>query len=303
MKKETFPSNTNKEHKRDSAIITTVIMVLVLLLMFVFGLTSLNPPPESGIAVNFGTTDTGSGNVETKDALKPDTAPTETEEVEEPQETEPETEEQPETTPEETETEEVLTQNNEEAIAIKKAADAKKKADKEAKEAKAEADRVAKEKREAEEKAQKERDKKKADLDAMMNGVNNADGKEEEGEGPDDGKGNKGDPNGDPYAASYYGAPGSGTGGQGGFGLNGRSKISGNPIQQNCNEYGRVVVEIEVDKSGKITKIKAGAKGSTNTADCLIEAAEKTARTYKWNADDKAPIKQVGFIVINFKSN
>ena len=101
MIKDKAPSDAEAEHKKKSAIITTVIMVVLLALMFVFGMKYMNPPEESGIAVNFGTTDVGSGNVETKDALRPDTSPTETEEIEEPQETEPVTEEQPETTPEE----------------------------------------------------------------------------------------------------------------------------------------------------------------------------------------------------------
>ncbi len=293
----------NTEHKRKSATITTVVMVLLLILMFLFGMRYLDPPEESGIAVNFGTTATGSGNVQPKEALKLDTAPTQPEEeVEEPQETEAVTEEQPETTTEEAATEEVVTQDSEEAIAIKKAEEAKRKADEAEKAAKAEADRIAKEKREAEEKLQKERDAKKAALDAMMDGVKNSDGKADGGEGDDNEKGDKGNPDGDPYATSYYGQPGSGNGGTGGYGLNGRSKVSGGNVdKQDCNESGRVVVKITVDRTGKVIDAVAGVKGTTNNATCLLKPAERAAYKYRWNKDTKAPATQVGFIVVNFK--
>ncbi|MBC8755682.1 energy transducer TonB [Kordia sp. YSTF-M3] len=288
----------NTEHKRKSATITTALMIVLLLLMFVFGMKYMDPPIESGIAVNFGNTDVGSGNSVAKDTPKPKTTPTETQE-EESQETEAVPEEQPETTPEEVESEEVVTQESEESIAIKKAEEAKKKADKEAEEAKAEADRIAKEKQEAEEKAQKERDKKKAELDAMMDGVNNSDGKDVEGEGPDDGDGNKGKPDGDPYAASYYGKPGSGTGGEGGSGLNGRTRLYKPDVESNCKSEGRVVIEITVDKQGKVVKVKQGV-GTTAIDKCLIDLAKEAAFKFKWNPDDKAPENQYGVIEFNF---
>lgn len=291
----------NTEHKRKSATITTVLMVLLLILMFLFGMRYLDPPEESGIAVNFGTTATGSGNVQPKEALKPDTAPTQPEEeVEEPQETEAVTEEQPETTTEEVATEEVVTQDSEESIAIKKAEEAKRKADEAEKAAKAEADRIAKEKREAEEKLQKERDAKKAALDAMMDGVNNSEGTEEGGEGPNDGKGDKGNPDGDPYAASYYGQPGSGTGGQGGSGLNGRSRIHRPDVESECQAEGKVVISIKVNNQGKVIEAKRGP-GTTAIEQCLIDTAIAAAYKFKWNADSKAPARQSGVIEFKFK--
>lgn len=286
----------NTEHKRKSATITTVIMILLLVLMIFFGMNYLDPPEESGIAVNFGNTDVGSGNSMAKELPKPNT---------ETQETEAVPEEQPETNSQDTATEEVVTQNNEEAIALKKAEAAKKKIAEDAKKAKAEADRIAKEKREAEEKAQKERDKKKADLDAMMNGMNNSDGKENEGEGPNDGEGNKGNPNGSPYANTYYGAPGVGDGGTGGYGLNGRGNLSKSKVQPNCNNtYGTIVINIDVDRSGKVVDAKQNLTGSTSTETCLIEAAIKTAKSYRWSEiDAKGPSIQKGFIVVKFTPN
>lgn len=296
------------EHKKKSATITTVLMVILLILMFVFGKTYMDPPIESGIAVNFGTSNTGSGDVESKKNSKPKTAPKQQEQPkEQPQETEPVEETQPDTSA----SEEVITQDSEEAIALKKAEEEKKrKADEEAKKQaeeakkKAEADRIAKAKAEAEAKKQAEEAAKKAKIDALFNDANgNGDGNDNEGsEGPNDGPGNKGNPNGDPYATSYYGEPGSGNGGTGGYGLNGRSKLSGGQVdKQDCNEAGRVVVRIRVNRQGKVIDATAGVKGTTNNADCLLKPAERAAYKYTWNKDDKAPSTQTGFIVVNFK--
>ena len=110
----------------------------------------------------------------------------------------------------------------------------------------------------------------------------------------------KGNPNGDPYATTYYGAPGSGSGG-GGYGLNGRSLVSRGKVQQECNEDGRVVVRIVVDRNGKVIQATPGVRGTTNNAPCLLEPARKTAFLHKWNLDGNAPAQQIGFVVVNFK--
>lgn len=299
MKNDTAPSNTDTEHKRKSAIITTGIMIALLFIIFIFGLTYLDPPEESGIAVNFGTTETGSGNVETLKTPKKNTPIAQPEEVEvKPQETVPE--EQPETTPTETETEEVVTQDSEESIAIKKAEEAKRKADKEAKEAKAEADRVAKEKQEAEEKLKAEQAKKMADIDALNKKLQDSEGKDDEdGEGNDKDGGNKGDPKGDPYAKTYFGKPGSGTGGQGGSGLGNRTRLQTAKEIPDCDFSGRVVLDITVNRQGKVIDAKRGS-GTLAAEQCLIDAAIKAAYKFKWNADGNAPENQYGVIEFNF---
>jgi colicin import membrane protein len=50
------------KHERNSARITALIALILLLLLFVVGPQYLDPPEEYGIAVNFGTIDFGSGN-------------------------------------------------------------------------------------------------------------------------------------------------------------------------------------------------------------------------------------------------
>ena len=290
-------------HKKKSFTLTTVLLSALLLLLFYIGLTYLDPPEENGIAVNFGTTDFGSGRVQPKEKIKsepldiPEPPNTPEEVVEEEVQ---ETPVQEQSAPQDVPIEKVLTQETEESIRIKKEKEAKRKAESEAKKAKAEADRKAREKREAEARKQREQEAKKKKLDALMGGIGKSDGKDSGSEGDDNRSGDKGQPDGNPYATSYYGAPGSGSGG-GGYGLNGRSLVSKGKVQQECNEDGRVVVRIVVDKNGRVIKATPGVKGTTNNAPCLLEPAKKTAMLHKWNLDSKAPAQQIGFVVVNFK--
>ena len=46
-------------------------MSLLLILLFFVGMTYLDPPQEYGIAVNFGTSNVGQGNVQPKEPLAP----------------------------------------------------------------------------------------------------------------------------------------------------------------------------------------------------------------------------------------
>ncbi|MGB5238686.1 MAG: energy transducer TonB, partial [Flavobacteriaceae bacterium] len=110
----------------------------------------------------------------------------------------------------------------------------------------------------------------------------------------------KGDPDGDPYANTYYGSPGSGSGTEG-YGLRGRSLGGSDKVEPTCDEQGIVVVEIIVNQNGKVIQATPGVKNTTNAAQCLLIAARETALTYYWNADPKAPNRQMGFVVVNFK--
>ena len=58
------------KHERNSAKITALLMLILALLLFVMGPPYLDPPTEYGVAVNFGTTDFGSGNVQPKQPIK-----------------------------------------------------------------------------------------------------------------------------------------------------------------------------------------------------------------------------------------
>lgn len=273
------------KHEKNSAKLTVLIAVILLLLLFVVGTPYMDPPEEYGVVVNFGNTNFGKGKVQ---PLKP--VKSEPRKIEQPPQ--PDVSKTEPTKASETK-EEVLTQENAESIAIKKQkqAEAKAKAIADAK-AKAEADRIAKEKREQEEKKKK--------LDALIGGVSKSEGSEAGSEGNDNKAGDKGQLDGNPYAPSYFGGRGTGSGGVG-YGLNGRGRASYKKLKQDCNESGLVIVKIIVNSGGHVIEAVPGVKGTTNTAPCLLEPAKKIALSHKWRSDSKAPAKQIGFVKVNFK--
>ena len=268
------------KHEKDSAKITTLIAVILILLLFVVGHKYMDPPIEYGVAVNFGNSDVGKGNVQ---PLKP--VKSEPLKVNEPPKIE---ESQSEPAKPQDVKEEVITQDNEESIAIKKQKEAEAEA---LAEAKAEAERIEREKRIQEEKRKK--------LDALIGGVSKSDGATTGSEGNDNQEGDKGQLDGDPYAPSYFGDPGTGSGGVG-YGLNGRGRATYQTLKQDCNESGLVIVRIVVNQNGNVIEALPGVKGTTNTAQCLLEPAKKIALSHKWRSDANAPAKQIGFVKVNF---
>ncbi|MCF6350282.1 MAG: energy transducer TonB [Flavobacteriaceae bacterium] len=268
--------------KKKAAVITTIIMVLLLLLLFVFGLDYKDPPDEYGVEINFGYTDAGQGdNTTSIEDVK--TTPETQQEQEEEQEEE-EVEEQTEDIPQET-IEELVTQDIEEAPVVNN-------------KPVTEPTKPISEPTKPVTKPTKPKSKPKPDqattdaLNSILNGESN-DGNSNNGDGDSNTNGNQGDINGNPYASSYYGG-GSGTGS--GYGLNGRNKKSNKKFPQDCNEEGKVVVKIFVNNSGKVAKTTI--QQSDNP--CLNAAAKKTAMSYRFNADSKAPVTQTGFVVVNF---
>ena len=267
-------SLVDTKHKKKSMTITVILHVIILLLLFYFGLTYLDPPPENGIAINFGTTDYGKGNIQPNEAIK--TAPKQT--IPEPI---PKTESD--------NKEEVVTQDNEEAPVIKKAD----KKDEVVETPKEEPRKV------VPKKVVPKPDKSTTDaLSSLINGPKN-NGTAEGSEGDDDKAGDKGDPDGDPNAKSYYGN-GIGLDGDGNYRLGGRSVLNKAKEIQKCNEAGRVVVSIEVDRSGKVISARPGVRGTTNNSKCLLDPAKKAALATRFNSDADAPAKQIGKIIYNF---
>ena len=270
------------KQERHSARLTALIALLLILLLFIVGPPYMDPPEEYGVAVNFGTTDFGSG---TKQTQAP--TPTNNEDIPEPNETKTAVASESISNS----TEEVLTSDEEAAIAVKKVDQEalKKQVEEEAK-AKADAERIRKE--------NEAKERKKKALDDLMGGIGADNGNTSGSEGDDDIIGDKGQLNGDPYAPSYFGSPGSGTGGVG-YGLNGRGTPRYTEVIPDCDEEGRVVVEIYVNQNGVVTNAIPGKQGTTGDI-CLYEAARKTALTHKWPADSKAPFKQIGFVIVEF---
>ena len=58
------------KHEKDSAKITALIVFILLLLIFIVGPKYMDPPLEYGIVVNFGTTGSGSGNIQPTKPVK-----------------------------------------------------------------------------------------------------------------------------------------------------------------------------------------------------------------------------------------
>ncbi len=263
-------------HKKKSAVITSVIIALILVGIFNFGMQYLDPPEEYGLAINFGDTNVGNGEPVVKTKAKP-VVEKAVDKVEEKQEV----------IPEETIKEEVITQDIKDAPVVEKP-----------KEKKEEKPVVEKKKVEKPKEIPKPKPSKQTQdlLNNLLN--NNSDDGEPKGEGDDTKPGIKGSQKGDPKSTKYYGSTGSD--GDKNYNLAGRNALS-KPIEKpECNEEGIVVVSIEVDKTGKVIKAIPGVKGSTNTAKCLMDPAKAAALKTKWNADPTAANIQRGTIVYRF---
>lgn len=153
-------------------------------------------------------------------------------------------------------------------------------------------------------------------------------GKNKGGDGNSNTSGNQGAAGGNINSGGYYGnggsgggtgggngtgngtgtGPGSGSGSGGGNGggngiganysLTGRKRNFEPALGNNCNTYGKVVIEITVDKTGKTINAVNG-KGTTGDA-CLIKQAKQLALKTRWDASDNAAEKQQGKITYNF---
>lgn len=262
------------KHKKKSAVITLIILFLFLYGVFNFGMKYLDPPIEYGVAINFGNSDVGKGDPveKTKEASAQESADDFQEDVVEEEVQEEEVEE------------EVITnETTDEVPVVKKSKEEKKEVKKPSKKDKP--------------KSKPKPSKATTDaLNSLLNGTSK-DGSSG-GEGDDAKEGTKGNANGDPNSSKYYGKGGSGSGGN--YNLAGRKALSKPVEKPNCQEEGKVVVSIEVNKNGKVTRAIPGARGTTNSAACLFDAAKKAALKTKWNSDPNAPSKQKGTIIYQF---
>jgi len=123
-------------------------------------------------------------------------------------------------------------------------------------------------------------------------------GSTSQGEGITYGPGNQGDPNGQPGVKRY--GPGGGTGNGVSYNLSGRQARSLPKPAYPGNEGGIVVVEVTVDKLGKVSAVRGGIFGSTSSDPDLLDAATKAAKAAKFNVDDNAPAFQKGTITYHF---
>lgn len=268
-----------KKNKRTGMITSLIIHGLLLLLFLFLGLTTIQPKPEEGMMINFGNTETGQGNSEmdpaqseevVQEKVEQEVTPTKTvEEVSKP-----------------VVEEEVVTQEMLDAIALQKQ---KKKQQQE------EAEKKAEEERKKAEEARVQAEKKAAS-DALFAKAKDGKGK---GEGNNKPGGNQGSPNGTPGAP--HGLGGSGDG----FKLNlaGRTWLSKPVLRDKVNADGKVIVEIWVNRDGKVVRADPNGRGSTASgpdSKKLKELAKIAAENTVFSpaTDPNTPDLQHGFITL-----
>lgn len=261
---------------------------------------------ESGMLINFGDTETGSGQVEPPKAAPPvkQTPPP-----------------APKPKPQETSTakEAINTQDFEKTAAIE-AAKTKAK-EEEIRDAKAKEEQRLKDieiKRQQEierqevieaeklrqldlEKIEKERLAKEAKAEAIRKQTSNAFGKSNgssQSQGTAGESGNQGSPNGSTTSN------GNGLGTSGNWSLAGRSLQGALPKPNyKLQKEGTVVVEIAVDRSGKVLSATPILRGSTTQDAQLWKLAQAAALRAQFDANSTAQAKQVGTITYKFILN
>lgn len=129
------------------------------------------------------------------------------------------------------------------------------------------------------------------------------------GDGEGGGKGDQGRPDGDPFSNSYQGngsgdgvGSGSGSGlGDGNVRLSGRStKVRAKPDYR-CEAKGKVNIEIQVDRTGRVVRADYLPGGSTTSDACLVREAVAAARKFQFNESPGSAEIQRGSILFTFK--
>lgn len=280
--------------ERGKGLAGSIIIHLVLLLVLVFVGFSVPAPPEfeEGIVVNFGTDATGSGMIEPsapagQEEIVPPPPPTETIKDEE---------------------DPLLTQNDEEAPEVKKIdpdAEKKKREQAETERIRREAlavERKRKEQEEIERKRIEAEQQRQAEIvDRTKNalaGSKNS-GTNTTSEGITGGPGNQGVPSGS--VDSNVRGDGGGTGNSGiSYDLKGRGFQKLPTPKYDYQGEGRVVVEVSVDREGKVVQAIPGSKGSTTLDEYLLKVAKDAALEARFEAKPEAPAVQKGTITYNF---
>jgi TonB family protein len=251
---------------RTVGIVAAIIAhILLLILLFVWGLrVPYPPPPEEGILINFGTSATGSGIAEPfrRERQHPTQSPA---------------------NPESDLAQPTLTQDYEDAPAINERKQ-KKRTRKESPNPPVPTQEEAKE------------PPRTVNRDALFSRGQNADA-----DNRSHGEGNDGSPSQNQGAKDGGVMQGYGTGSS--VSLKGRSLVDVLPAPKyDVQVEGRVVVKIKVDRNGKVVEALAQQSGSTLINSTLYAAAEQAALRAKFTpAAGDAPPHQSGSIVYVFK--
>lgn len=303
----------NKQPNIDkkATVCTAISMTIIMLLLLFFGFKSKAPEEESGMLINFGNTDTGQGNIEPAKTTPPVKTTT------------PPPKPKPQVETPSAPKEEIETQNFEEAAAI--AAAKKKEQEKKLKEEQEREiqrqkeierqqeikrqEEIAEQKRLEEERLEQERIEQErlaqeAKAEAIRQQTSNAFGKsnnDSQSQGIAGGEGNQGGLNGSTESNNYSG---NGLGSGGNWSLAGRSLVGTLPKPNfKLQKEGVVVVEISVDRTGRVTNASPILRGSTTQDTQLWKLAKEAALKAQFNANPGAQAKQVGTITYHFVLN
>lgn len=289
MSTRTLIIPSEEKNRRKGLVVSILIHILLLLLILLPFITFPIPPPgQEGILVSLGVPDQGEGD---------DRPDTQNEEIVDPKP--PAQAPQPAATTPTKQVEQekkVLTTEDPEAIALRKRQEEESRQKREEQErqqraeaeirrkAEAEARLIA----EAEAKKQAEYEQTKKQYGTLLSGT----GKGETGK-----PGNQGSPTGDPNASNLEGVS-KGSGMVGG-GLGSRGVKYEPTISDNSQKIGKVVLNVCVDRSGKVISAEYTQKGSTTTDTDLRALAERSAMKFVFT--ESTIEKQCGTITVDFK--
>ena len=94
--------------------------------------------------------------------------------------------------------------------------------------------------------------------------------------------------------------PGHGTTGNGNWILSGRGMVRGPKIDEESQEEGKVVLDIYVDRTGKVLRATLNVKESNTASQELISRAKKAALKTKFSELPSATVEQKGKLTFNF---
>lgn len=242
--------------------VTIIYHLIVFLVLILFKITQPLPlPGELGILINFGETEQGVGS------------------------TEPDVQDSKGISASSSEEKSYLTQNIEEAAVLPE------------KNVKKQEKKIEKKIIEERNNQSKKSEEKKPTIktESLFPGTNQT-GSISEGEG--EGEGNQGSLEGDPLAYSHVGTN---VGGGNSYYLGGRGLVGSLPKPVHPgNEQGRVVVEIFVNRQGKVVSAIPGIKGSTLADHAYLNAAKEAAMKAQFEPKSNAPELQRGTITYFF---
>lgn len=295
------------ESQRTGIIYTVLIHAGILLILLMLTLNStLMLPTDDGLLVDFGYSETGKGDEEPSAVYsKNDNIYKPPVQITQKAASPPAEKFKPAPISEEN----LLTQDHEPSVALHSAPVKKKIAEKKKPDPAVELEKRQRQEQLAQQKLEEQKQQQKQQEEKMIGNINSRvknafgggltdNGSTSTGEGITYGPGNQGDPNGQPGVKRY--GPGGGTGNGVSYNLSGRQAKSLPKPAYPGNEGGVVVVEVTVDKLGKVTAVRGGIFGSTSSDPDLLEAATKAARAARFNVDDNAPAFQKGTITYHF---